>query len=221
MSDPSESAPVNADPLVDRPAVLDSLPVVRDLETPRLERLLRSLTWTLLFLGVGACMVQGAQRPPDPDLVPEFGTISFKVTNPAGQLLPSPFCALHAASPQQRAQGMKGKSDLGGHDAMVFAFERPEMVSFINKDVPIALHIAWFDETGTFISAAEMPPCQQDTGCPTYTASAPFTLALETPVGGLGSIGIGAGSKVELGARGCSPSTAPAAPAAPPAPPAG
>ncbi|HUS62490.1 MAG TPA: DUF192 domain-containing protein [Acidimicrobiales bacterium] len=216
MSDPAESEPVTPDPLVDRPALLDSLPVVRDLETPRLERLLRSSVWTLLFLGVGACMVQGAQRPPDPDLSPEFGTISFKVTNPAGQLLPSEFCALHARTARERQQGMRGKSDQAGHDGMVFAFEAAGLVYFENKDVPIALHIAWFDQTGAFVSAAEMPSCLQETGCPTYTASAPFTLAIETPVRGLEALQIGPGSRVELGRRGCTPRTPPA-PAAPPA----
>lgn len=212
MSDPPESIAVKADPLIDRPALLDRLPVVRDLETPRLERLLRSLSWSLLFLGVGACTIRGAQRPPDPDLVPEFGTISFKVTDPAGQLLPTEFCALHAETSQQRGQGMKGKSDQGGYDAMVFTFDPPQQATFFNEGVPIALHIGWFDANGLFVSSAEMQPCMQQGGCPTYTASAPFALAMETPVGGLGALAIGAGSKVALGEPGCSART----PAPPP-----
>ena len=107
---------------------------------------------------------------------------------------PALFCALLAETAQQRARGLMGRRDLAGYDAMLFRFEADTTGQFYMRNVPVPLSIAWFAADGRFVSSADMAPCPDMDGCPTYGASGPYRFAVEVLQGGLGSLGIGNGS---------------------------
>lgn len=171
---------------------------------PRRVGVVASVVAVLAVVGVSALLAVGANGPPDPHLedggVAGFASVAFRVTPGPGRLPSSgEFCALLADDQAARARGMMGRRDLAGHDAMVFRFPEDVTVAFFMRDVPIPLSIAWFDAGGRFVSSAEMPPCPDRDGCPTYAADRPFRLALEVPAGGLERLGIGEGSVLALG----------------------
>ena len=84
--------------------------------------------------------------------------------------------------------------DLGGYDAMLFAFEEEIDGGFWMKNTIIPLTVAYFDDEGRFVSAVDMQPCPPDTeDCPSYPAAGPFKTAIEVPVGGLNDLGVGRG----------------------------
>jgi uncharacterized membrane protein (UPF0127 family) len=152
-----------------------------------------------------ALVAEGANRPPDPHLeqasrVPGFGEVAFRITPPPGSgLSAGEYCALLAETPAQHAQGLTGRRDLGGYDAMVFRFGVDNNSTFFMKNVPVALSIAWFDQAGRFISSADMAPCFSPEGCPLYVAARPYRIALEVLHGGLLRLGVGQGSVIEVG----------------------
>jgi uncharacterized membrane protein (UPF0127 family) len=169
----------------------------------------RTLWWLIGLLLFGAFVVfllVGANHPKDPSLaarqaIPGFGTAAFTVAH--GSVTDS-FCALLAATDAQREKGLMGRHDLGGFDAMVFAWPQPVRradVYFYNRAVPIALNVAFFDAGGTFINSVDMDPCAADRNdCPHFTATRDFRYALEVPLGDLGRLGVGPGSVLGINA---------------------
>ncbi len=127
--------------------------------------------------------------------VPPFSSVRFRVGG--GDDL---YCALLAATDQARRQGMQQRSNFGGYDAMVFAFGADVATTFTNHFVPIDLSIGWFDAWGRLVDQTTMDACPDGNDCPTYDSKDPFRYAIETPVGGLGALGLaGSGSVVHLG----------------------
>lgn len=175
----------------------------------------RRAVWLVLLLGMVGFLVRGADRPADPVLADAaagsdrqpllgFDETAFRVRTPEGEVLD--WCALLAASEEARRQGLMGQEDLRGYDGMVFRFESPGRPAFYMYRTSIPLTVAFFDESGAFVNAADMEPCPAEDGsdCPTYPAAAPVVLALEVPKGGLGALGIGEGSTLQLVEGGCS-----------------
>ena len=156
----------------------------------------------LTVLALVAFLTVGANGPEDPSLggIPGFGEVAFRVA-PAGDGPPTSaeFCALLAADDIQRAKGLTGRRDLAGFDAMVFRYDQDQTGTFLMRNVPVALSIAWFDAGGAFVSSTDMPPCPGQEGCPEYTAAGPYRLAVETLQGGLQPLGIGPGSRIDVG----------------------
>ncbi|MBA2609097.1 MAG: DUF192 domain-containing protein [Actinobacteria bacterium] len=131
--------------------------------------------------------------------IPPFRSVRFRVGD--GDDL---YCALLAATDQAQQQGMQQRSDLGGYDAMVFAFGADVATAFTNHFVPIDLSIGWFDARGRLVDQTTMDACPDGNDCPTYASKDPFRYAIETPVGGLSALGLaGSGSVVHVGG-GCS-----------------
>lgn len=173
-----------------------------DLETERGLRWLWVGVWVLFALAMGACMSNGADTPADPTLqdsarIPGFAETSFKVTPASGKAAAR--CAALADTPQTWTQGLTGRSDLGGYDGMVFVFTEDRDGTFHMTNVPLPLSIAWFDASGTFVSAADMAPCLGQATCPRYSATAPYRYALETTQGNLSNLGVGPGSVISVG----------------------
>ena len=99
-------------------------------------------------------------------------------------------------------QGLMGVTDpeLGGRAGMVFEFPDEMTTGFWMKDTPLPLSIAWFDESGSFISSADMPPCPTgEQRCPTYRATVPYQVAIEVPMGELPALGLVDQSRITLG----------------------
>jgi uncharacterized membrane protein (UPF0127 family) len=183
--------------------------------TPGGLRWLLRLVVGLVVVGFGSCFAVGADRAPNPHVlaagsvqgvinlhssptsrVPGFGHIGFRVVDSSGRVGPLR-CALLADNDAQREKGMMGRRDLAGYDAMIFRIGADSNVAFYNKNVPIALSVAWFDGAGLFVGAADMAVCNAT--CPTFAPSAFYRLALEVPKGGLHHLGIGQGSLLFAG----------------------
>ena len=125
-------------------------------------------------------------------------------------------CVWIADDEASQEQGLMGVTDseLGGRAGMVFRFPAEVSTSFWMKDTPLPLSIAWFDESGAFVSSADMQPCPAgERRCPTYSAKGPYRTAIEVPLGGLEPLGLVEGSRIAIGdecdqsPRGASPAT--------------
>lgn len=165
--------------------------------------LLKVIGWAVTVvagLGVIAFLTVGANGPADPTLggIPGFGEVAFQVA-PGGGGSAGSFCALLAETDQQRAQGLMGRRDLAGYDAMVFRFDADTTGPFFMRNVPVGLSIAWFGADGRFVSSADMAPCPDQEGCPTYAPAGPYRLAVEVLQGGLAGLGVGDGSVLTIG----------------------
>jgi uncharacterized membrane protein (UPF0127 family) len=170
-------------------------------------RLLWWLIGLLLLAGVGLFLAVGANRPADPSFANEqrqpiegFETASFTIEHGA---VVDPFCALLAETAKQLETGMMGQHDLHEYDAMVFRFPTTvdhTRVYFHNRKVPIALSVAWFDDSGRFVSTTDMEPCGDVDSCPKFTATANYRYAIEVPRGLLGRLGVGPGAILKVGA---------------------
>ena len=177
----------------------------------------RPLGWAIgvvLAAGVLALIAKGADGPADPSLkvgaavptvpavtttllarspVPGFGEVAIRVAS--GPRL----CALLAQTPEQRGRGLMTRTDLAGHVGMVFVYPGLTNETFYMRNTPMPLSIAWFDSSGRFVSSTDMVPCADRAGCPSYAAARAYRYALEVPRGGLGGLGVGAGSVLTVG----------------------
>jgi uncharacterized membrane protein (UPF0127 family) len=169
----------------------------------------RRSAWILLAAGVASFLVQGANRPANPYLVPangpvptvalsSFPTVSLAIAprsqpRPVG---PDP-CFLAATTTAEQETGLMGQTSLHGYAGMVFLFPQPTTDAFYMRSTPVPLSIAWFDARGDFISSSTMPPCPSGTAaCPTYGPGRPYLMAVEVPAGRLARYGIGPGSAI-------------------------
>lgn len=93
-----------------------------------------------------------------------------------------PFVIAAADTPELRARGLMGVTDLVDVDGMLFVFDRDTEAAFWMKDTLIPLDIWFFDAEGALVSMTTMTPCEEDP-CERYPADAPYRYALETEVG--------------------------------------
>ncbi len=179
--------------------------VTRVLETRWGVRLLHWAVVALMIGGLAACVATGANRPSDPRLegrqsrVPGFTEVAFDVRPAPGTAHSSGAnCALLAETPAQVQRGLMDRQDLAGYDGMVFRFSEDNTAGFYMRNVPVPLTVAWFDAAGRFVSSTDMTTCP-DQDCPTYHPTGPYRYALEVLKGGLGRLGVGPGSTIEVG----------------------
>ncbi|MCI4354260.1 MAG: DUF192 domain-containing protein [Thermoplasmata archaeon] len=91
-----------------------------------------------------------------------------------------------ARSESEREQGLRGRSDLGPYDGMVFVFPMSTSVAFTMSTVPVALDIGFYDTSGAEVTHLRMEPCAgSESQCPLYESTQPFRYALETLAGRL------------------------------------
>ncbi len=91
--------------------------------------------------------------------------------------------AVVAETNLQRAQGLRGASDLGPYAGMLFVMGGDSNVAFTMEGVSDALDIAWYSVDGTRLDTARMHPCPPTAGCPVYAAKQRYRYALEVPAG--------------------------------------
>ena len=92
-----------------------------------------------------------------------------------------------ADTAEVRSQGLKGVTDLGDLDGMLFVWEGDTGAAFHMVDTLIPLDLAFFSVGGGFVDRLTMEPCMTDE-CPSYSAGGLFGLyryALEAPAGDL------------------------------------
>jgi uncharacterized protein len=102
-----------------------------------------------------------------------------------------------ADDPDERARGLMGVTELGREDGMAFVYDAPSTGTYWMKDTLIPLSIAFVGEDGTIVTVRDMEPCTTSS-CPTYSADAPFELAIEANVGWFDHHGVGPGDGVSL-----------------------
>jgi uncharacterized membrane protein (UPF0127 family) len=163
----------------------------------------------LAALSGGAPAAQGAglDAPPGPadrvaldsfdvgDL--GFGEVAIAITGPDGEV--AGWCVLLAATADQRQRGLMEVTDLGGYAGMLFVWDADSSSSFYMRNTPTPLSIAWFDADGGLVSTADMDPCPDVEGCPTYPSGGSYRFALEVRQGALADVGVVDGSSVAVG----------------------
>lgn len=89
----------------------------------------------------------------------------------------------------ERALGLKGVTDLGDVDGMLFVHPEDSGSGFWMKDTLIPLDIAFFSSEGELIDLLQMEPCRADP-CPGYRPGGPYRYALEAERGRFGEMGV-------------------------------
>jgi uncharacterized membrane protein (UPF0127 family) len=195
-------------------------------------RVLLVVALVLVGAGVWAFVLRGADGPEDPILeepVGSAGDPSTTTTAPGTTTLPGEpgrvllagfdevgvaiqppdgsrlaWCVLAALTQPQRARGLMEVQDLQGYPGMVFVYQEDVQNPFYMRNTPMPLSIAWIAADGTVVSTADMEPCEDREGCPTYAPDGPYRYAIEVPRGRLEDLGITASSRVTVGGP-CAP----------------
>lgn len=100
------------------------------------------------------------------------------------------------STPEARAQGLSGRTDIPENYGMLFVFEFPARHEFWMKDMLEPIDIIWLDETGTImgiegnISPATYPK--------TFSPQEPVRYVLETRSGEAQTQGWSVGTKIPL-----------------------
>ncbi len=98
-----------------------------------------------------------------------------------------------AATPEQRAQGLQGRTGLADDAGMLFDFGTPQPVAMWMKNTPIALDMLFIASDGRVAAIAERTvPYSLDT----IAAPAPVRAVLEVKAGTAQRIGLKAGDPV-------------------------
>jgi uncharacterized membrane protein (UPF0127 family) len=126
-----------------------------------------------------------------------FGEVAIAVTGPDGEV--TGWCVLLAATSEQRQRGLMEVTDLGGYAGMLFVWDGDVSSSFYMRNTPTPLSIGWFDADGALVSTADMDPCADVEGCPTYPSGGRYRFALEVPQGSLDDVGVVGGSSLAVG----------------------
>jgi len=149
----------------------------------------------------------GATLPGDPTrvLLEGFDEAAIRV-RPAGGGDWLAWCLLAARTAAQRSRGLMTVTDLQGYSGMVFVYDQDVENAFYMRNTPTPLSIAWIGADGQLVSTADMAPCEDREGCPTYPPAGPYRYAIEVFQGGLDELGIAPGATVEVGGA-CAPRT--------------
>jgi hypothetical protein len=84
---------------------------------------------------------------------------------------------------------LRGHTDLGPYDGMLFVFQGPTDTHFTMSGVTVPLQIGWYGSDGSRSSGTLMKPCPEkaETECPVYRANGDYEYAVETLEGRLPS----------------------------------
>jgi len=135
-------------------------------------------------------------------LMPALVALIFAVTTPlaAAELATTPLTigthkitAEVATTPAQMQTGLMNRFSLKPDHGMLFAYERPEPLSFWMRNTYIALSIAFIGADGTILNIEDMQPQTDD---PHWSKGA-AQYALEMKKGWFAERGIVAGNRVE------------------------
>jgi uncharacterized protein len=163
----------------------------------------RAVTITLLTLGAVALAV-GLVKVLDTvaDPAPHAGGIPVSAVLPRVTPAVAPFKglgAVHAAvgydrclhlvvadTLDERVAGLRGRTDLGPYDGMLFVFQGPSDSAFTMSGVTVPLDVGFFASDGARTSTRVMKPCPRaEAQCPAYRADGPYVYAIETLKGQL------------------------------------
>jgi uncharacterized membrane protein (UPF0127 family) len=186
------------------PSLLEPPPSLSPLGRPSARRWLQLAVWALAALALAALLTVGGSTPADPHLAGsrvqgfDEGTLKVVAAAPGSSTPVAAYCALLASTPAQHARGLMTRRDLAGYAAMAFRFSEDVDVLFYNRNVPMALTVAWFDRDGRWVGSHDLEPCPDIEGCPTIAAPVPFRYVVEVEKGGLSRLGLGPGSQIAV-----------------------
>ncbi len=182
------------DPLLDPPGWVPEWLSVDDVRTMRW---LRRALVVLFAVGLAACVTENADSPADPSLAGEgsnalaerFGTVLVELAPASGEVLE--LCLLDAETQEQRNQGLKGVTDLDGHDGMLFRWDADTAGNFVMIDTVTPLTISWWSADGTYVGGTDMEPCTEANGddCLRHNPGATYRYAVEVFQGELPEAG--------------------------------
>jgi uncharacterized membrane protein (UPF0127 family) len=190
--------------LLQLPAPLAASPLAR----PGAARWVGRTVWLLVLVSVGSIFAVGGAQPADPSLATsriagfDEGTLKVLVAAQGATAPVAEHCALLATTAAQKNKGLMTRRDLGGYAAMAFRWSEDVDTLFYNRNVPMALTVAWFDKDGRWVGSRDLEPCPDMDGCPTIAAPAKFRYVVEVEKGGLSRLGLGPGSQIAV-TNGC------------------
>ena len=106
-----------------------------------------------------------------------------------------------ATTPQQKQQGLMGRTSLAAGQGMLFVFQPAQPLSFWMKNTLIHLSIGFFRENKTLFEIKDMEPIHgpvREELLPRYQSSEPAMYALEVPKGWFSKSKIKPGMKFRL-----------------------
>ena len=164
----------------------------------------RVLSWLCLAAALAAC---GGDPVPDatPPASPAADERVIAPSEPFGQVAElewhgpdgerETLNAWVADTPQKRALGFMGRTELPEDAGMIFVFPADHSGGFWMKNTLIPLSIAYLSASGEVLAVLDMEPCQADP-CPTYDPGTPYRYAVEAGKGWFSRRQMGPGWKL-------------------------
>ena len=151
-----------------------------------------------MMAGLAACSPQAAQQVPEPTAeadaavhpVSGLEIIPVTVTTSAGT---HTFAAELAESDEAQMRGLMFRTEMGADEAMLFPYDRPELLSFWMRNTVLPLDIIFIGEDRRIINIAEGVPYNETP----VQADREGIAVLELNRGRAAELGIGPGDRVE------------------------
>ncbi len=152
-------------------------------------------TTTTTVAGSATSTTVGQSRTPFTGFL-ETGFRMLKNGIPQSEVV---WCAALANNDATRQQGLKGRTNLSGYDAVLFSFGADTTTAFTMDGTLIPLSLAWFGADGKFLGSANLAVVPVGQTSPTYSPPSPYRYALEVPQGSLGGLGVTSDSVLVFG----------------------
>jgi len=117
-----------------------------------------------------------------------------------------------AVDDASRVKGLGGREVIPEDGGMVFMFPSRSVLSFLMRDCPVAIDVAFLDDVGRVLTMHEMPPEEPqregesaydyDMRLKKYSSRYPCRLVVEVAGGTLRKLGVKEGDKMELDIEG-------------------
>jgi uncharacterized membrane protein (UPF0127 family) len=105
-------------------------------------------------------------------------------------------------------RGLGGRTHIAPNGGMVFVFPVPQPLTFVMRDCPIPIDVAFLDDAGRVINSFEMhpepprapgeDPAHYDERLYPYRSALPARYAVEMAGGRLRALGVGSGSRIVI-----------------------
>jgi uncharacterized protein len=102
-----------------------------------------------------------------------------------------------ARSPEERAMGLMGRSEIADDAGMLFVFEEPRRASFWMRGMLIPIDMVFLRDREVISVIADVPPCSEDP-CPTYGPDVPVDAVLELAAGRAATLGVTPGLTISI-----------------------
>ena len=135
------------------------------------------------FPAVTSTVAPTAAPPPDPQIpLISFGDVTFAVEL--------------AATAEERALGLSGRSSISHNSGMLFIYEADATPGFWMRGMLVPLDIIWIDGQGEVVGVSSgRIPASGESQPPRYYSPGPIRYVLEVNAGLAEELGIGPGSR--------------------------